>query len=113
MSVLKAAVDYWASELQRADKREAFRDALTKILERDYKPGESMRLVADYDPLDQLLEAVQAADIKCRGCMFSADGLFHYKTRTRITADGRFEVSEGYGASPRQVYPPPAEGARR
>jgi len=107
MSVVQAAVAYWVDELQRKDKRDAFREALTKVLEREYKPGTRLDLTVDYDPFPPLLDAVRDAGIECRGCMFSADGLFFSKTRTHITEDGKFIVREGYGAQPRQVYPVP------
>lgn len=105
-NAVDAAVEYWTSELRVEAKRPAFRDALRTVLERAYKPGERLRLNVDYDPQGELLEAVRAAGIECRGCMFSADGLFWAKTRTSIEPDGRFVVREGYGAPERVVFQP-------
>lgn len=111
MNGIDAAVNYWVNELQVEEKRPAFREALRKVVEREHKPGEVLRLVVDYDPFEPLLTAVREAGIECRGCMFSADGLFYSKTRTRIEEDGSFVVQEGYGAKPRTVWPSPTPSA--
>lgn len=107
-----AAARYW-SELWRAtdpsigdDTLAKFREALVPAVVAELEGREqfngqvgsgSCDLVCDYDPFEPLLSAVRAAGIKCRGSMFSAEGIFPSKHRMYIEA-GRIRVVEGYGA---------------
>jgi hypothetical protein len=115
--VLEAAIAYWTGQLVPQDKREDFRNELSKLLYReaekdpalvfydhDGQAGQPLRLNVDYDPQGILLTAIRNVGIECQGVFFSAQGLFPYKTRTYIRA-GRFWVSEGYGSKHFQVHP--------
>jgi hypothetical protein len=119
-----AAARYW-SDLWRAtnpsiheDTLAKFREALVPaiVAELDGREGfngvagsGSCEIVCDYDPFEPLLSAVRAAGIKCRGNMFSAEGIFPSKHRMYIEA-GRIRVAEGYGAAARWLETGEAHG---
>ncbi len=87
------AARWWADRLdpQHTDKREALeREILTRL------PEGNWFLKCDYDPWDQLLDAVQAAGIPCTGCLFSAQGIFPNK-HTLERRDHTLYPKEGYG----------------
>lgn len=106
---IAASVTYWAEKLEVLEKREAFREALLRLVVREWDALSRVQLVrrvyltVDYDPEDLLLEAVLAAGIECRGCLNSAEGIFPFKHRSKLE-EGVFSVSEGRGGSWRYVY---------
>jgi hypothetical protein len=97
---IDTAVKFWAGELQVESKREAFARELRAILEASQLP---VYLIVDYDPSGPLLDAIQRSGIDCRGCMFSAEGLWPFKTRSRVGVD-YFWVSEGYASERRYLF---------
>ncbi len=88
------AAQWWADRLddQYADKREAFRQALLERI----PEGTDWKLTCDYDPWDELLEAVLAVGIECSGCLWSAKGILPGKTCV-IRRGNELRFKEGYG----------------
>ena len=89
---LVIAVSWWAQRLQKGDKV-----AFAKSLLESITASKPKRLFVDYDPENELLAAVRAAGVECRGVLFSADGILPQKTGMWIMAD-KIEVREGYRA---------------
>lgn len=106
---------WWADRLdeRHADKREAFAAAVSTRIddqfsgraywdwsgrsEGDGKGTKVVRTSCDYDPQGLLLEAVrEVIDPKCRGSMFSADGILPTKHGLDVYAD-HLRPKEGYG----------------
>ena len=87
--------------MQQGD-REKFEAYVANAVEAEFKKcvesGISPRcnLKCDYDPWDILLDAVHAAGVECRGCMYSAEGILPMKHNLRVTP-GKLEPKEGYG----------------
>ena len=94
MNINEKAAQWWAARLQIEEKREQFKGALLKILE---ESPDWYNLYVDYDPEEELLDAVCAAGIECKGFMFSAEGIFPAKTGLRKRGD-KLMAKEGYGA---------------
>ena len=95
------AAQWWAERFKIEDRRDEFRQILFKcLLKQTPEEGCSpaMSVYSDYDPQDSLLEAVQLMGIKCRGGLFSSDGLFPTKTGLTLSEDGELWAKEGYGA---------------
>ena len=85
---------WWAQWLPK-DKRAAFTAELLQRL-----PEGEYFLYNDYHPRRELLDAVRAAGIECRGCMFFGDDIgFPQKSGTRRDANGRAWLKYGYGAN--------------
>ena len=94
--VAKIAADWWAERFRIEDKREAFREALRRVIA-EY-PHKRMRLKVDYDPWGDMLAAVRAAGVECSGILHSADGVLPRKTLMKIVFDPpRIVVLEGRG----------------
>jgi|WetSurMetagenome_2_1015567.scaffolds.fasta_scaffold27185_2 hypothetical protein len=102
---IAAAVDYWTGLLEIEEKREAFKAALLPLVEQEWRQEVYgiVGLCVDYDPNHLLLGALHAIGIECRGCFFSADGIFPRKHRS-VIEEGAFRVGEGYGAPFRDVF---------
>lgn len=94
MSTNEKAAQWWAERLQIEEKRPQFKAALLKILEQS---PDWYNLYVDYDPEDELLDAVRAAGIECTGFMFSAVGILPAKTAMRRRGD-KLMSKEGYAA---------------
>lgn len=103
-ATIDRAVSWWADLFKRADKREDFRVSLKAQLMASAEQGR-FRLYVDYDPLDELLEAVRAAGIDCSGRMFSAEHLFPYKHGMWIDGPDRIKVKRGYGDAYTELAP--------
>ena len=87
------------------EKWEAFSKALVDVVERDMAKYQRCKLYVDYDPEDSLLEAVQAADIECRGCMDSARGIFKFRKVGWRVEPERIQVKMGYGTGWVEMWP--------
>lgn len=96
----KAIADYWANLFEVEDKREELHAALFRLIE---DGGQDPEVSVDYDPRGLLLDAVREIGIECRGCMFSAQGLFPEKHRM-IIRTGFVVVNEGYGGERRTIW---------
>lgn len=97
------ASNWWAERFLIDDKRDQFRAELHRRLvdgshELDDERGFGLSMSVDYDPEGTILDVVVAVGIECRGFMFSAKGIFPYKTRMRIYRDGRIMAS-GFSTS--------------
>jgi len=89
------AADWWAERLMQGD-RAKFRESLRASVQRELTRHARLTLMCDYDPWDELLDAVHAAGVGCRGCFFSADGILPSKHSLYVTPD-ELEPKEGYG----------------
>lgn len=85
------AARWWADKLEIEGKREEFYQALWPKIEPE------TILDVDYDPCETLLYTLHEVGIRCRGVLFSARGIFPYKTTMSIRK-GRVSVSDGYGS---------------
>ena len=92
MTINEMAAQWWADRFGIEDKREALKAALLKHL-----PDGDWETYNDYDPSGPLLTAVREVT-KCRGCMFSGDGLFPRKTGLSRRSNV-LRGKEGYGAN--------------
>jgi hypothetical protein len=108
-----AAAAWWAARLVRPPAtRDAFEMHLRRLLETG-KPADRegypkfWALRVDYDPSETLLAALGAADIECRGFMFSAGGILPIKTSMKIYDTGTIIVSDGRGAPFERIAGPP------
>lgn len=110
---IEAAVRFWDGYFMINDKREAFSNALREVLKEQQAEGKTRvgglafgdELYVDYDPQGWLLEAVQRADIKCAGYMFSARGLFSCQKTGVYLQSGKVEAKEGYGSDWVEIWP--------
>jgi hypothetical protein len=103
MSLNHDAAQWWAGQLMIADKRWHFANALQRRL--DHIDGD-WTLYVDYDPDDTLLDVLRAVGIECRGCFFSADGIFPF-TKTGMKREGQqLFLKRGYGAGWDALTPP-------
>jgi hypothetical protein len=93
MTTNEKAAQWWAERLFVEEKREAFRAALLTRL--DAAPWCGLHV--DYDPEDELLQALHDAGIKCSGHFFSADGLLPGKTSLYNRSTGLY-AKQGYAA---------------
>ena len=91
----RIAGEWWAERLQRGDKAQFAHEVERRTLEKLEKEGR-VNLNCDYDPLDILLDAVQAIGLECTGYFFSADGILPRKHELRVTAT-ELLPKEGYG----------------
>jgi hypothetical protein len=89
---LTMIVSWWAQRLDKGDKA-----AFVKALRQEIEANPPHHLDVDYDPKDELLTAVRASGVECRGDAFSADGVLPRKTTMWIT-ETKVEVREGRGA---------------
>jgi hypothetical protein len=105
--IADAVANYWAELFQVDDKRDQLRDALRKriigVADDSAEGRHGFACGVDYDPQGPLLDAVNDIGIACRGCMFSADGLFPRKHRMVVRPD-EVRVCEGYGAPDRTIW---------
>ncbi len=94
------AAQWWADRLddQHADKREAFRQALLERL-----PEGDWETKCDYDPWDELLEAVRAVGIPCEGNCGSATGILPMK-HSLYRRGNVLWPKEGYGQRMPNIY---------
>lgn len=90
----EVAAQWWSEALLIEEKREEFRLALLGILD---GLDEWDSLDVDYDPDENLLAALHAVGIECRGNFFSAEGIFVPKTRMQLRRDGQLRAKVGYG----------------
>ena len=74
---------------------EIFRDSLTEKLENTMNLYGECKLYTDYEPMWELQEAAQLAQID--------DSVFPWKTKMKISKD-KIEVSEGYGKPYETIY---------
>jgi len=111
---IEAAVNYWTSELQPPDKRDAFRAHLRLAIATAWEQAVEfhnqhpdwpahVKIGVDYDPCPILLTALRACGVECQGFMFSAKGLFAGKTFSQL-GEGTFFVREGRGDPGRLIY---------
>jgi hypothetical protein len=110
-----AMIDWMRAEFLVEDKRERFCGELAKVLRREFEKVGWVRLYIDYDPNEPLLEALRAAGVECRGCMYSADGLFRGR-KTGVTwrpEQQRVTVKLGYGGVEHELWPNRAPEAHR
>lgn len=101
---------WWAERLMLEDKRDKFEEILRSNLEselvrniewvrsRTYDRTTVLRTYVDYDPDDLLLAALRGSGIDCRGCMFSASGLFPFTKTGLVFHTYGIEQKCGYGA---------------
>lgn len=101
------AVKFWTMMFKVPAMRQPFGAALRRILqnitEEERRSTFVHELAVDYDPSPLLIRALEAVGIVCRGFMFSADGLFPYKTRSWLNTDGTVGISLGYGDGPVEI----------
>jgi len=91
MADTKTQIARWWAHWLPEDKRDAFIQALLGRWPADDT------LSSDYDPKGPLLDALHAAGVACRGCMFSSKDVgFPQKSGTRII-NGVAHVKLGYG----------------
>lgn len=88
---------WYANDLQIEDKREEFYRALLARLDADPM---ITRLFVDYDPNLPLVYALRDIGIECRGFLYSAKGIFSYKTLARKD-NGKWTVRRN-GQEPEQ-----------
>ena len=74
---------------------EIFRDSLTEKIENSMNLYDECTLYTDYEPMWELQEAAQLAQID--------DSVFPWKTKMKISKD-KIEVSEGYGKPYETIY---------
>lgn len=87
-----AAAKWWADRFLLRDKAAEFEAALAGIL----GDRTEWSTYVDYDPQDDLLPAVRAVT-ECRGCFFSADGLFKGQKFGLHRRGDVVEYKAGYG----------------
>jgi hypothetical protein len=87
------AARWWAERLddRHAAGRERFRLALLARL-----PDGDWKTYCDYDPRDELLDALRDAGIECAGSFFSAEGILPSKTGLSRRGNMLYP-KEGYG----------------
>ena len=92
------AGQWWADRLdpQHAEKRQAFAEAIERLVADALKREKFVRLESDYDPQGLLLDAVREIGIECRGFLGSSDGILPRKTYILVRPD-RITPKEGYG----------------
>jgi hypothetical protein len=91
-TIKEIAARWWADQFLIDEKREDFYKSLIVRI----PDGDEWQLETDYDPKDELLEAVQAVT-ECSGYMWSCKGILPMSTMMRYE-DGDLTVSKGRGA---------------
>jgi hypothetical protein len=90
--IVKATAQWWMDRFQIEDKKQDFYQAVIKHL----PEGDDWKLWTDYDPKDELLDAVQEVT-ECRGYMWSCSGILPQHCMMQFY-NGILRAYQGYGA---------------
>lgn len=96
-------MDFWASQLVIADKREDFARELAAAIRTSPTPTR-LNIEVDYDPDELLLAVLASIGVTCRGWGDSAEGIFARRKVRMWIRDGYTRVAEGYGAPYRILW---------